>query len=202
MRLVEFNSRMQFTFLASATQSHLQLYSNFIFQHKLLTCPCISHVISLGWVDYMYSHSHIFMRLFAVTQDRLYSVLTRSCTSHAYPFIYYMFSFRTDYILWSYPHMTMLQAIGFSVWGLRCVGVLGFQIHISSQFTYQCICISQVLTCPYVYAFYLSSLRLIVHVHMLIKIFKCQVLKISICEQLTFISLCCLYVSICLRKMC
>ena len=55
--------------------------------------------------------------------------------------------------------------------------------------TYQCIRISYVLTCPYVYAFYLSSPKLIVHVHMLLKVVKFQILKISICEQLTFISL-------------
>ena len=38
---------------------------------------------------------------------------------------------------------------------------------------------------PYVYAFYLSSLRLIVHVHMFLKFVKCQIHKLSICKHIT-----------------
>ena len=104
MRL--FNSRFQFTFPAIAMQSQSQLYPLMLF--CIINC---SHAhafhMSSNRVDYMWSHAHIFMHLFIITWDMLYSMLT--CP----------------------------------------------RIHISYVFT-----------CLYFCAFYMSTLRLILDIHM------------------------------------
>ena len=58
MRLIVFNSRLQFTFLVNATITFLSILFNFILSNKLLTCNFISYVISLRRL-YMLTCSHI-----------------------------------------------------------------------------------------------------------------------------------------------
>ena len=74
------------------------------------------------------------------------------------------------------------------------------------HFICPCIHISYVLTYPYVYAFYMSALRLIetVHIKMIFykdnKIVKCYSSH-TFNKHLTIVSLCCLFLSFCMRKM-
>ena len=71
--------------------------------------------------------------------------------------------------------------------------------------TCSCIHISYGLPSPYVYAFYMSDLMLIVHVQ--IKRISYKKINLSndilkLYEHLTIVSICCLFVSFCLRKIC
>ena len=90
IRLVVFNSSMHFTFLANATQSHALLYSLMLFSRINCSNARALHMSSHR-VNYMWSHAHKSMYSFVITKDRLYSMLTCSCISHAHSFMYHTF---------------------------------------------------------------------------------------------------------------
>ena len=72
--------------------------------------------------------------------------------------------------------------------------------------TCSCIHISYSLPSPYVYAFYMLDLMLIVHVQIkrisYKKINLSNEILLTLYKHLTIVSICCLFVSFCLRKIC